>query len=793
MSEKAAILLVDDRDENLLALEAVLAPLGHHLVRADSGIAALRELLRHEFACILLDVDMPELDGFETARLIKQRARSRHVPIVFVTALPEDDRQVFHGYSVGAVDYIFKPIDPDILRSKVGVFVDLWDKSRLLREQELLALERASETRYGQLADAMPQIVWRADVSGAATYFNQRWFEYTGMTPAEAAATPWSVVVHVEDLPGWLSKLSSSDAFEHEVRLRAVDGTHRWHLARTAPIRDELGRVESWVGTATDIDDRKRAEQQWSFLLEAGDALATSLDYRETLSQVARLAVGKVSDWCTVHIVEADGAVAEVAIAHRDPAQIAFARELQERYPPNADAPTGPAAVIRTGEAELIPEISTPMLEQAAVDELHLDLLRQLEFCSYMCVPLPGQDHALGAITFVSSRPGRSYGVDDLRLAEELARRASAAIENARLYRQAEERAEAARALATIGDGVVLVDRSGRVRLWNAAAQRITGLPEEEVLGRQVATAVPGWEEVAARVPVAGAGEAPAVESVPLDLGEREVWLSLTAVGFEDGLVYTFRDLTEERRLETMRQDLVATVSHELRTPLAAIYGAALTLRRDDVSLEDAMRDTLLRVIAEESARLGEIVNDLLLASQLDSGKLHVQIEPCDPLEIVRSEVEAARAHAPETVELALDSPPGLPVVSADPSQLRQVVANLIDNAIKYSPEGGRVTVSLSPDNGAVRLAVSDSGIGIPPDERRRIFEKFYRLDPEMTGGIGGTGLGLYICRELVRRIDGRIWVEENGNRGSTFVVEIPREAAKPAGNGQPATTPVLG
>jgi PAS domain S-box-containing protein len=793
VSEKAAILLVDDREENLLALEAVLAPLGHHLVRADSGIAALRELLRHDFACILLDVDMPELDGFETARLIKQRARSRHVPIVFVTALPEDDRQVFHGYSVGAVDYIFKPIDPDILRSKVGVFVDLWDKNRLLREQELLALERASETRYGQLADAMPQIVWRADVNGAATYFNQRWFEYTGMTPAEAAASPWSVVVHVEDLPGWLSKLSSNDAFEHEVRLRSVDGTHRWHLTRTAPIRDELGRVESWVGTATDIDDRKRAEQQWSFLLEAGDTLATSLDYRETLSQVARLAVGKVSDWCTVHIVEPDGAIAEVAIAHRDAAQIAFARELQERYPPSADAPTGPAAVIRTGEAELIPEITTPMLEQAAVDALHLDLLRQLEFCSYMCVPLPGPDHALGAITFVSSRPGRSYGVDDLRLAEELARRASGAIENARLYRQAEERAEAARALATIGDGVVLLDGGGRVRLWNAAAQRITGLREEDVLGRPVATAVHGWEEVAARVPVAGAGEAPTVESVPLDLGEREVWLSLTAVGFEDGLVYTFRDLTEERRLETMRQDLVATVSHELRTPLAAIYGAALTLRRDDVSLEDAMRDTLLRVIAEESARLGEIVNDLLLASQLDSGKLHVQIEPCDPLEIVRSEVEAARAHAPETVDLELDSPEGLPVVSADPSQLRQVVANLIDNAIKYSPEGGPVRVSLSPDSGAVRLAVSDSGIGIPPDERRRIFEKFYRLDPEMTGGIGGTGLGLYICRELVRRIDGRIWVEQNGLRGSTFVVEIPREAAKPAGNGQAATAPVLG
>ncbi|HEY2072210.1 MAG TPA: ATP-binding protein [Gaiellaceae bacterium] len=778
MSDRATILLVDDRKENLLALEAILAPLGHLLIRATSGVAALRELLLHDFACILLDVDMPEIDGFETAQLIKQRGRSQHVPIVFVTALPQDDRQVFHGYSVGAVDYIFKPIDPDILRSKVGVFVDLWDKSRRLHEQELIALERASETRYGQLADAMPQIVWRADVDGNATYFNQRWFDFTGMTPAEATSSPWTAVVHANDREELTSKLGAGEAFEQELRFRSEDGSFRWHLVRTAAIRDEVGRVESWVGTATDIDDRKRAEEQWSFLLEASDALALSLDYRETLAQVARLAVDRVSDWCTVHVVEPDGSIAEVTVAHRDPAQVAFARELQERYPPDPNAPTGAAAVIRTGEPELVPEITEQMIEAAVEDGLQRDLLRQLDLHSYMCVPLVGRDHTLGAITFVSSEPGRAYGVADLRLADELARRAAAAIENARLYREAEQRAEAARAIATIGDGVLLVDRDGRVRLWNAAAARITGLREEELLGKLITSALPGWKEVGKRVPVAGTGEAPVVESVPIDLGGREVWLSLSAVGFEDGIVYAFRDLTEERRLETMRQDLVATVSHELRTPLAAIYGSALTLRREDVELEDEMRNTLLRVIAEEAARLGEIVNDLLLAGQLDSGSLHVQIEPCDPLAIVRSELEAAQAHAPATVELELEAPDALPAVSADPSQLRQVVANLIDNAIKYSPAGGPVTVSLKTDNGNVRLAVSDTGIGIPPDERRRIFEKFYRLDPEMTGGIGGTGLGLYICRELVRRIDGRIWVEGNGGHGSTFVVEIPRVAA---------------
>ncbi|TMM12817.1 MAG: response regulator [Actinobacteria bacterium] len=383
MSDQAAILLVDDREENLLALEAVLEPLGHRLARASSGVGALRELLLHEFACILLDVDMPELDGFETARLIKGRGRSANVPIVFVTALPEDDEQVFEGYAVGAVDYIFKPINPAILRSKVGVFVELWEKNHRLREQELLALERANETRYGQLADAMPQIVWRADVDGKPTYFNRRWFEYTGMTPVEAEAKPWSAV-HAEDREDLLAKLAAGEPFEHEFRFRASDGTHRWHLARTAPIRDESDRVESWVGTATDIHDRKRAEEQWSFLLEAGDTLAGSLDYRETLAQVAQLAVGKVADWCTVHVAEG-GAVAQVAVAHRDPAQVAFARELQERYPPDPDSPTGPAAVIRTGEAELVRDISDTMIEHAARDQLHLDLLRQLEFASYMC------------------------------------------------------------------------------------------------------------------------------------------------------------------------------------------------------------------------------------------------------------------------------------------------------------------------------------------------------------------------------------------------------------------------
>ncbi len=790
--QRASILLVDDREENLLALDAILEPLGHRLVSVTSGTNALKQLLLSDFACILLDVQMPELDGFELATLIKQRKRSQHIPIVFVTALSKDDRNVYRGYSAGAVDYIFKPIDPGVLRSKVSVFVELWVKNRQLQQQadqlherELARLERAGEARYRQLADAMPQIVWTSGADGGATYFNRRWFEYTGMKPEDAGPDVWQLVVHPSDLPNAVARrrqtLTSGEPYEVEYRFHAADGSYRWHLGRAVPMHDKAGRVEFWIGTATDIHDRKIIEDQRTFIVAAGDALARSLDYRETLVRVAELAVGDVADWCAVHVVEADGTLSEVAVAHNDPTKLTFARELQERYPPSPEQQTGVAAVIRTGKAELIPEVTDAMLEPTALDELHVDLLHQLELRSYMCVPLLSRERVLGAITLISSDSGRRFGSEDLLLAEELARRATMAIENARLFREAEERAQAARVLATIGDGVFLLDRGGRIRLWNSAAERITGVAEREVLGHPAASAVPGWDSIAARVPVAHAGEPTRPESVPLEIEGGELWLSMSAVGYEEGTVYAFRDLTEERALESMRQDLVATVSHELRTPLAAIYGAALTLRRGDVELELELRDKLLEVVVDESSRLSEIVNDLLLASQLDSGKLRITIEQCDPLEIAQLEIATSGTHAPANVELVLKSPESLPHVAADAGQLRQVLSNLIDNAIKYSPDGGVVILELSERDHHIQFAVTDSGLGIPPSEQRRIFEKFYRLDPDMTRGIGGTGLGLYICRELVRRVNGRIWVESKTGKGSTFFVEVPQEQAQAA------------
>ena len=214
--------------------------------------------------------------------------------------------------------------------------------------------------------------------------------------------------------------------------------------------------------------------------------------------------------------------------------------------------------------------------------------------------------------------------------------------------------------LEAVADAVVLVDKEGIVRLWNPAAARITGSGPTTCSAARSRRSCQGGS-ARERIPVSedpGTGRA---ETTPVELGGRELWISGSGVELDEGVVYAFRDLTEERALEQMRSDFVATVSHELRTPLAAIYGAALTIRRPDLELDDELHDHLLQVIAEESDRLASIVEDLLIASHLDSGKLRLAIADCDPAELVAGVVEAAEVHVPGNVQLVAQVEPELP------------------------------------------------------------------------------------------------------------------------------------
>jgi PAS domain S-box-containing protein len=584
-------------------------------------------------------------------------------------------------------------------------------------------------------------------------------------------------------LAGELRRLLDDDApvtqWEVASASAAAPAKRRHWQVTYYPVRRPDGSALGVGATVVDLTERKRAEETLRFLAGASVLLAASLDYETTLRQVASLAVPTLAGQCIVDLLEEDGSTTAVAVAHLDPPKEELLRELRREYPPTE--PEHPVReALETGRSVFLPELSDDVIAAMAHDERHAAVIHELGNRSGVVVPLVARGRILGAITLGSIPPAPPFTPEDVALAEELARRAAVAVDNARLYRAAEERAQASLALSNVGDGVVLVDGDGVIRLWNPAAEAIVGLAEADVLGRPAADAVPGWDALAAAAPAAS-GDGPSAgrpQSVPIDVGGRELWLSISAVTFPGGSVFAFRDLTDERQIEQMKADFIATVSHELRTPLAAIYGSALTLRRDDVTLEEEQQAGLLNVIASESDRLARIVNDILWTSRVDSGTMQVSIESCDGAQLARSVVEATRTHLPREIELALVAPRALPPVAADPDKVRQVLMNLVDNAIKYSPEGGRVEVRVAAEDGVVEFAVCDQGLGIPPGEQERVFEKFYRLDPNLTRGVGGTGLGLYICRELVRQMGGSIRVESGGGGGSMFAFDLPVAAA---------------
>jgi two-component system phosphate regulon sensor histidine kinase PhoR len=397
---------------------------------------------------------------------------------------------------------------------------------------------------------------------------------------------------------------------------------------------------------------------------------------------------------------------------------------------------------------------------------------------SRLLLPLAARSgRRLGALTLLAGT-GRRFDDDDVAYGRAVAGLLAAAIEQARLYEEVEARADASRVLENVGEGVFLVDQEGIVRSWNPAAEAITGLRPSEVIGAEAASAIPGWSETIARISVASSHEAAPVEAVPLETESGEQWIAISAVRFLDGTVYAFHDITEAHRLDQLQAEFTATASHELRTPLAAVYGAAQTLRRHDFALDEAGRDRFIDMIVEESERLGRIVNQILLANQLDVGRVDLETEAFDATDLLQRVADATGVRTPENIEIKVAVAESDLPVAADRDKVRQILLNLLENAIKYSPDGGRIEVGAEPEGTAVRFHVLDHGIGIPADERSRIFNKFYRLDPDMTRGIGGTGLGLYICAGLVTRMDGRIWAEAGEEGGSIFFFELPQARA---------------
>jgi PAS domain S-box-containing protein len=403
-----------------------------------------------------------------------------------------------------------------------------------------------------------------------------------------------------------------------------------------------------------------------------------------------------------------------------------------------------------------------------------------------MMLPVKHEGRVVGVVQLMSDSD--PYTDEHLELAEALVTLMGAAVRNARLHKAAEaetaarvraeavaaEREQAANVLEAVGEGIFLVDGDGIVRLWNRAAVQLTGRTADSACNHPIDEVLPGWETIAGQIPIGDGGD-PGSVTLPLELDGVELWLSFVAVRSSEGIVYAVRDLTSERGLEEAKSEFVATVSHELRTPMAGIYGAAQTLLREDIELEPSDRRTLLEIIATQAVRLSQITEEVLIASRLDRDDLPIERERVEVGPLAAETVEHMRSHLPEVTTLTLDVEPDLPPASADRDRLQQVLVNLLDNAIKYSPNGGQVLLTVTGPANGVRITVADSGLGIPSAEQQRIFEKFYRLDTQLSRAGGGTGLGLYITRELVRRMGGTIAVQSEPGVGSTFTVDLQR------------------
>lgn len=718
-------MLVDDHPPNLMALEAILEPLGERLVRASSGTEAVELAAHEDFALVLLDLQMPELDGLETAALLKKAERSHAVPIIILTANEPSRDTVSKGYASGAVDFLYKPLDPDVLRSKVAAFVDLYRQRSAARDPNDSALRRVSgfaspapvEEPSGRLSE---RLIAAAPASDQAE-------------TVEALVRIHSALNEDLDLPRIAQRLvdettsltgASAGAFHWSARgaMRvALSGTMRAEVGVLGPGSPLMTRVFGGVGTLR-IDD---ATRDLGARVPGGLRSALAVPVVSRGGQVAGALV-LVSDRARA-FDDRDEVLAAVAARHA-----AAALENAHLYEEAKDARRRAELAeleLRAGEARVRLALDSAGLGTFDYNPGTGALRWDTRSRALFGLP-PG-----AAITYTTFVAG--------------------------IHPADRDRVDAAnkRALDPRGDG------------GYDCEYRTIGLEDK----------VERW--------VAAKGQAFVENGQPVRFIGTFLDVTAKKIVEQERVALLAREQEARAEAESARaraeaasrakDEFLATVSHELRNPLNAILGWSRVLLEEAEEVPRERQRKGLEVIARNAKAQVQLVEDILEVSRIVSGKLRLSTGPTDVRGVVEAAVDTVRSAAQaKGVLLETEVGAGAEKIVADEDRIQQVLWNLLSNAVKFTPRGGSVRLEARRRADEVVLSVRDSGEGVDPEFLPFVFDRFRQADGSTTRLHGGLGLGLAIVRHLVELHGGTVSADSAGKgKGAAFTVMLPIHA----------------